>query len=66
MVVCHNYEYVDGDPDIATLSEHLQNRRKIDKISRSSEWLRLVSLGSDEEETFSSQWSCIHLHVTKD
>ena len=51
MVVCHNYEYVDGDPDIATLSEHLQNRRKIDKIPRSFEWLRLVNLGSDEEET---------------
>ena len=51
MVVCHNYEYVDGDPDIATLSEYLQNRRKIDKIPRSFEWLRLVNLGSDEEET---------------
>ena len=48
---CMPCEYVNGDPKIARLSEDMQNRRKIYQISAAHHYLmRLVNLGSDEEE----------------
>ena len=48
---CMPCEYVDGDPEIARLSEHMQNGRKIYQMSAAHHYLmRLFNLGSDEEE----------------
>ena len=45
-------EYVNGDLETARLSEHMQNGRKIYQMSAACHYLmRLVNLGSDEEET---------------
>ena len=55
---CMPCKYVDGDSEIA---ENMQNRRKIYQMS--AEWyylMRLVNLGSDEEETTFLHLSSFH------
>ena len=48
---CMPCEYVNGDPEIARLSEDMQNRRKTYQMSTARHYLmRLVNLRNDEEE----------------